>query len=230
MTVETRTDYPGVVSPESVPTLDDLARIIGERHAQAVGSARASVAHAVAAGEALLKAKAQVHHGAWLSWLRQNVPSLSVRQAQAYMRVAKNAPGAYLTDLTLRAALQALSQDQAPKRDPRCPHGYPRANCDECCKHGLPPHRCISCRDTSSSPGKPPRKMYWTPGGRLQAVMRLIVVFGFKEAMCDHELQPYLQEAKECLETLIEEWRPAPFGRRPMQPAVDEIATRGEPS
>jgi hypothetical protein len=70
-----------------------------------------------------------------------------------------------------------------------------------------------ACRsNTSPRPRKPPKKMYSTAGGQLQAFMRFIVITGFKEVTRHHLNLTGWTEAKELLETLVENWRPQ--GRR----------------
>jgi hypothetical protein len=70
-------------------SLADLAaRIRAEHEATAVALQR-SVAHAMAAGDLLIEAKAQLKHGQWLPWLRDHC-AMSERTAQLYMRCAKN--------------------------------------------------------------------------------------------------------------------------------------------
>src|SRR5262249_7175396 len=68
---------------------------------------------AIAAGDLLLKAKAQLKHGGWLDWLKANC-EISERTVQAYMRLARlpvekrNA----VADLPLREALSAIRSRQ----------------------------------------------------------------------------------------------------------------------
>jgi Protein of unknown function (DUF3102) len=70
----------------SLASLADAANI---EHRAFEATASAAVAHAVAAGEALAKAKAQLPHGDWLPWLRANV-DFSERTARRYMTIAAN--------------------------------------------------------------------------------------------------------------------------------------------
>lgn len=65
----------------------ELAEQINEAHRLAREHAESAIDHAFRAGALLLKAKAQVPHGRWLPWLRENV-KFSERSAQAYMRLA----------------------------------------------------------------------------------------------------------------------------------------------
>jgi hypothetical protein len=48
-----------------------------------------AVRHAVEAGQRLIEAKELVPHGSWLTWLGQNLPQISIRTAQRYMRAAE---------------------------------------------------------------------------------------------------------------------------------------------
>lgn len=70
-------------------SLADLAARIRAEHDAAAQSLRDSVRHAIAAGELLIEAKAQLEHGQWLPWLREHC-TISERTAQLYMRTAKN--------------------------------------------------------------------------------------------------------------------------------------------
>ena len=71
--------------------LPTLASEIGTEHAACMRAGREFVQHAVEAGRRLIEAKALVPHGAWRQWLTDNVPDLSERTAQRYMRAAKSA-------------------------------------------------------------------------------------------------------------------------------------------
>lgn len=99
-------------------SLPHLAARIRAAH-EAVGLALSeSVRHAIAAGELLIEAKAQLQHGQWLPWLRDHC-TISERTAQLYMRVAKNRAEIEsqmrndVADLSLNevAALLMLSSD-----------------------------------------------------------------------------------------------------------------------
>jgi hypothetical protein len=77
--------------------------------------------HAIAAGQLLIEAKAQLKHGQWLPWLAEHCPaSLPERTASFYMRLARHAPeleakSATVADLTIRGAIQLLAPPAAPK-------------------------------------------------------------------------------------------------------------------
>jgi hypothetical protein len=65
-----------------------LAAQIGEAHDVVGRSVRCAVEAAVEAGNRLNEAKALLPHGQWIPWLRKNVPGLTPRTAQRYMRAA----------------------------------------------------------------------------------------------------------------------------------------------
>jgi len=96
-------------------SLADLAARIKVAHAAYVDAARKGVEHAMAAGDLLLEAKAQLGHGQWLLWLRKHC-GLSVRSAQLYMRLARNRSEievkcATVAYLTLQGAASYLADD-----------------------------------------------------------------------------------------------------------------------
>jgi hypothetical protein len=100
-------------------SLADLAARIRAFHRATAEALRHSVENAMAAGDLLIEAKAQLKHGQWLPWLRDHC-AMSERTAQLYMRCAKNrsaieeqAKSATVADLTLNeaAAILMLSSD-----------------------------------------------------------------------------------------------------------------------
>jgi Protein of unknown function (DUF3102) len=99
-------------------SLPMLAALIRAEHAATAESLKQSVQHAMAAGDALIEAKAQVPHGRWLPWLADNC-DLSERSAQLYMRIANNrnaieakyASGIADLNLNQAAALLFLSSE-----------------------------------------------------------------------------------------------------------------------
>jgi hypothetical protein len=70
-------------------SLADLAHRIKVEHTAVADALKDSVRHAIAAGGLLVEAKAQVPHGGWLPWLKDNC-EISERTAQLYMQVSKN--------------------------------------------------------------------------------------------------------------------------------------------
>jgi hypothetical protein len=93
-------------------TLSQLAERINAEHEATEATAKASIQHARIAGELLLKAKAQVGHGNWLPWIRENC-KLSERTARDYMKIADQwhelANRQRAADLSLRGALHLLT-------------------------------------------------------------------------------------------------------------------------
>ena len=93
--------------------LTGIADEINHEHAAFISG----LSHAVRAGKLLLQAKSLVAHGGWSGWLADNV-KFSERTARGYMRVAEYWPElektATVADLTLRGALQLLSQPRIP--------------------------------------------------------------------------------------------------------------------
>jgi rhodanese-related sulfurtransferase len=97
-----------------VAELTELASEINAEHAQADKSARKAVGHARRCGELLLAAKEKIGHGGFLAWLKDNC-AVGERQAQNYMRVARNLvgksePGA---DLTIKEAARIADDHQS---------------------------------------------------------------------------------------------------------------------
>jgi hypothetical protein len=94
--------------------LPALADAIGREVEAAERSWRNAVGHAIRAGELLIEAKAQLGHGEWLPWLRDNFVG-SRRSAQDYMRLARNGEDARrVAHLGVKGALKELA---APAED-----------------------------------------------------------------------------------------------------------------
>jgi hypothetical protein len=94
-------------------SLADLAARIEAEHKAVAKHMKAGVEHSIAAGRLLIEAKAQLKHGQWLPWLRQNC-AISERTASLYMRLARGAEelaakSASLADLTVEDAVRLLS-------------------------------------------------------------------------------------------------------------------------
>jgi Protein of unknown function (DUF3102) len=102
-----------------------LASTINEHLEAAENATRRGLEHAIAAGALLIEAKELVAHGEWLDWLQANC-HVSQRQAQTYMRLARNrhkldaTKNAATAHLTIAAA-EALVGKPRPER----PHGLP---------------------------------------------------------------------------------------------------------
>ena len=95
-----------------------LATQINSEHAAAAAAIKKGIAHVLAAGDALLEAKALVSHGQWATWLTEYT-SLSERSAQRYMQLAKERPTleaktATVAVLTIRAACELIAKVPEP--------------------------------------------------------------------------------------------------------------------
>lgn len=96
-----------------------LATDIQRHHEEAQRCAGEAVEHARLAGEALLKAKAEVGHGGWLDWLSSAGFEFGQRTAQNYMRLAKELPKLpeekrnAVAYLPIRDALEQLTTSSA---------------------------------------------------------------------------------------------------------------------
>jgi hypothetical protein len=102
-----------------------LATSINDHLAAADAATRRGLEHAIAAGTLLIEAKDLVGHGEWIPWLQANC-RLGERQAQTYMRLARNRHK--LEELKTRsdsyltiAAAEALVGKPRPER----PRGLP---------------------------------------------------------------------------------------------------------
>ena len=96
--------------PANTSDLIDLARAINAAHSEAKTYASKAVDRALVAGDLLLKAKAQCHHGQWLEWLKEHCPAISAKTASNWMRLAKEKHQiGNVADLTIRGALELLN-------------------------------------------------------------------------------------------------------------------------
>jgi hypothetical protein len=88
------------------------------------------IEHALAAGDALIAAKAKVGHGGWLKYLK-NECDLSEDRAERYVRIARGrevlmANSARVRNLSLAQALRVIDADARKARPPRT--AEPRAS------------------------------------------------------------------------------------------------------
>jgi hypothetical protein len=103
--------------------LGDLAEQINREHAECEQALNAALTHAIAAGRLLMAAKAQIPHGGWLPWVRNNC-RCSVRAAQTYMQVASRAEeleskAQRAAPLSYRDALAMLAKPGEQTHEPR---------------------------------------------------------------------------------------------------------------
>lgn len=100
------------------PSLVELAETARREDDLALGAARDAVAHAIAAGQALLDARDQLSHGDWHKWLGENWDR-SLNRAQSYMRVARHRALVEADQPpTIRAAMQMLVGTTDNRIDP----------------------------------------------------------------------------------------------------------------
>jgi hypothetical protein len=86
-----------------------LAQQIRDAHADIERGALALAERALAAGNALIEAKAAVPHGQWADWVSEHI-GISTRTASRYMKVAASGmKSATVADLGIRAAAEALA-------------------------------------------------------------------------------------------------------------------------
>ena len=101
--------------------LTELAEAIAYEHRLVVRRGREMLEHAIACGEALLKARAKCRKGAWLYWFENHVEGLHITTAHRYMRLADHKDQVLASDVeTIDGAMRELAD--LPRRD----HG-PRA-------------------------------------------------------------------------------------------------------
>ena len=120
--------------PETATDLADVGQIdvatlgqrINDAHALAIQHAVNAIDYAREAGRLLTEAKANVKHGEWLQWMKDNV-QLSERTAQGYMRLHNQLSNPENTqrvaDLGIKGALQALAIPLLHDNHPADPSG-----------------------------------------------------------------------------------------------------------
>jgi hypothetical protein len=95
-------------------SLPELAARIRTEHEACTASMKRGLQHAIAAGEMLIEAKAQLKHGEWLPWLRDHC-CIPERTARLYMRLAANRAqieaqiGNAVADLSIRGAIALIA-------------------------------------------------------------------------------------------------------------------------
>jgi hypothetical protein len=119
-------DVNHIVAINRQDNLIALAATVRTAHAGAMLATTNLIEHMLAAGDALIAAKAAVGHGNWLSWLREEC-DLSERQALKYMTIARGravleANPTRGADLTLTAALKLLPSKKTPPATGQIPH------------------------------------------------------------------------------------------------------------
>jgi hypothetical protein len=140
-------------------SLTDLAARIRIEHEATAAALQRGVMHAMAAGDLLIEAKAQLKHGQWLPWLAKHCV-ISERTAQLYVKLAKNRTTIEkeqirndVADLTLNeaAALCVLAGrlDKLIEFAKRCETASPEEIVSLCVQQGF---GCFTMRITTNSP------------------------------------------------------------------------------
>ncbi len=101
-------------------SLADLRERLKVEHGAVIGSLRRGLHHAMAAGDILTEAKAQLRHGDWLPCLESC--NISERTAQRYVRLAKHrgvieAKCDTVSDLGVRGALALIATPHGTELD-----------------------------------------------------------------------------------------------------------------
>src|ERR1700730_15659721 len=97
-------------------SLADLAARIKAEHDAYVAAIKQSLSRAMAAGDMLIEAKAQLKHGEWRPGIAERCGSPD-RTASHYMRLARNRStieqNGNVADLTVRAAAALLAPEES---------------------------------------------------------------------------------------------------------------------
>ena len=127
--VDAQTKLPAapLPAPEGPLTISDLAKLINDKVAQTVSSARTSFTRAIEIGDLLKQAKDRVGHGNFESWVNDHC-QFSYRSARRYMKLADDrpkleeqlkleAPGklASVANLNLASAQRLLAPPKSPE-------------------------------------------------------------------------------------------------------------------
>jgi Protein of unknown function (DUF3102) len=108
---KSKVSEPPAIGDNSLP---DLAARIRAEHEAVAAFMQRSLERAIAAGDLLIEAKAQLAHGQWLPWLQEHC-QVPERTAQVYMRLARHAPelkskSETVADLSVRDAVDLLTE------------------------------------------------------------------------------------------------------------------------
>src|SRR5262245_14396116 len=100
--------------------LDALAKEVRKQLQASAAAAQNFLEHALAAGDALIRAKGQVKHGDWLKWLKSC--DLSADTAERYMKLARHRAelnSARVRNLSLSAALKLIGRRPPANSKPK---------------------------------------------------------------------------------------------------------------
>jgi len=113
-----------------IDDLDALAKEVCKHLQASAAAAQNFLEHALAAGDALIRAKAQVKHGDWLKWLKSC--DLSADTAERYMKAARHRDelnSARVRNLSLSAALKLVVKKK-PVDGPKAKKSRPATHFD----------------------------------------------------------------------------------------------------
>jgi Protein of unknown function (DUF3102) len=103
-----------------IDDLDVLAKAVREHLQASANAAQNFLEHTLDAGDALIRAKAQVKHGEWLPWLK--LCDLSADKAERYMQLARHRAelnSAGVRNLSLSVALRLIGKPQSTNSKPK---------------------------------------------------------------------------------------------------------------
>lgn len=152
--------------------LDQLASKINESHHLVGQHAKQAVAHGIAAGEALLQAKAICPPGQWMGWLAARCHSISTRTARQYTWLATHkeqvAEAASIREAIKLAKTQqpdqignalpiSLPQPDHYEDGNNCAASKPKVLCSRCTRIGETAN-CPMCKELRKTGAKKPDK------------------------------------------------------------------------
>ena len=109
--------------PPAIDPLADRAFEANQAHEEAVSHSKGMAVSAHRAGVALLAAKEQVPHGGFKAWCEANL-TFSVRQAQRYMKIAKNVDvDAFDPDASIESILDTTGRRKRKEAAEEAPTG-----------------------------------------------------------------------------------------------------------
>ncbi|HEY7297224.1 MAG TPA: DUF3102 domain-containing protein [Xanthobacteraceae bacterium] len=103
-----------------IDDLDALAKEVCRHLTASANAAQNFLEHALAAGDALIRAKEQIKHGDWLKWLKSC--DLSADTAERYMKLARHRAElnyAGVRNLSLSVALRLIAKPQSANSKPK---------------------------------------------------------------------------------------------------------------
>jgi hypothetical protein len=147
--------------------LDELAYRANAEHRAYEAAQSAAIAHAIAAGQALIAAKAEVGHGHWLAWVRTSL-DFSEDTAEIYIRIARNSERVRNLP-SVRAALAELAEPRVRVRPEPSRQAMWRRLAE-----------VIDSRPAWTATGKPPDPNLdpYEPIGRRRRALEVLIALG----------------------------------------------------